>query len=186
MTGNGAKFNPVFVGTVLVGIGANLPDASGRDALGTCRWAAARLAELPGLRLAGLSRWFRTRPVPVSDQPDYVNGVAQLSGAVADPVTLLLALQAIEAAAGRVRSVPNAARTLDLDIVAIDSLVRRAPDPVVPHPRMHERTFVLAPLCDLMPGWRHPLLGMTAAELLGRVSPEGGGSAEGAAPAALC
>ena len=162
MTGNDAEFNPIFIA-----IGANLPDAAGRDAHATCRWAAAQLAALPGLRLAGLSRWFRTRPVPASDQPDYVNGVAQLLGP-SDPAALLGALQAIEAAAGRVRSVPNAARVLDLDIVAMGSLARLAPDPVVPHPRMHQRAFVLAPLCDLMPGWRHPVLGMTAAELLTR------------------
>ena len=172
MTGNEAEFNPVFAnptvaGPAYIGIGANLPDASGRDALGTCRWAAAQLAGLPGLRLAGLSRWFRTRPVPASDQPDYVNGVAQLMG-TADPAALLQLLQAIEARAGRVRTVPNAARTLDLDIVAMGSLVRHAPDPVVPHPRMHERAFVLAPLCDLVPGWRHPGSGLTAAELLVR------------------
>ena len=162
MTGNGAEFNPVFVG-----IGANLPDAFGRSALDTCRWAASQLAVLAGLRMAGLSRWYRSRPVPASDQPDYVNGVAQLGGA-ADPAALLVTLQGIEAAAGRLRSVRNAARTLDLDIVAMGDLVRRAPDPIVPHPRMHERSFVLAPLCDLMPGWRHPVLHQTAADLLAR------------------
>src|SRR6476661_10831413 len=57
---------------LLVALGANLPDASGRPALETCRWAAARLAGLPGLRLEGLSRWYRTAPVPASDQADYI------------------------------------------------------------------------------------------------------------------
>ena len=151
---------------VLVAIGANLPDARGRDALGTCRWAAAELAALPGLRLLRLSRWYASRPVPDLDQPDYVNGVAALEGDPA-PEALLARLHGIEAAAGRVRSVPNAARTLDLDLIALGGLVRPdGPAPVLPHPRAHLRAFVLAPLRDVAPGWRHPVLGATVEALL--------------------
>ena len=156
--------------TVFVAIGANLPGPAG-DALATCQWAAARLSGLCGLRLAGLSRWYRTRPVPASDQPDYVNGVAQLMGAV-DPASLLRALQALEADGGRMRTVANAARSLDLDIAAMGGLVRAAPHPVLPHPRMHERRFVLVPLHDLAPGWRHPVLGRTVAALVAGLPPD--------------
>jgi 2-amino-4-hydroxy-6-hydroxymethyldihydropteridine diphosphokinase len=155
---------------ILVAIGANLPGLDGMPPIETCRRAAAALDALPGLRLRGLSRWYQTEPVPPSGQPPYVNAVAVLQvepgAADPDPAELLAALQAIEAEAGRVRGAPNAARTLDLDIIAMGGLVRAAPDPVLPHPRAHLRGFVLVPLMDVAPGWVHPVLGLTAAELL--------------------
>ena len=150
---------------ILVAIGANLPDAAGRTALGTCRWAASALDALPGLRVQGLSRWYASRPVPEADQPDYVNGVAHLVGQ-SMPLALLKALHRIEERAGRVRGAPNAARTLDLDLIAHLDLVLTGPELVLPHPRAHLRPFVLAPLHDVAPGWRHPTLGASAAELL--------------------
>jgi len=153
---------------ILVAIGANLTSADGRTPLDTCRWATHQLAALPGLRLRRTSRWFETRPVPVSDQPSFINGVALLTG-TAEPADLLKALQTIESAAGRVRSVPNAARTLDLDLLAMDGLVLSTPNLLLPHPRLHERAFVLAPLLDLLPNWQHPTLGIDAEQLLARI-----------------
>ena len=163
---------------ILVAIGANLPGPDGAPAIETCRRAAAALDTLPGLRLRALSRWFATAPVPPTPGvPDYVNGVALLAprrGAAApDPAALLAALQAIEAEFGRVRPYPNAPRTLDLDLLELGGLVRAGPDPVLPHPRMQDRGFVLAPLCDIAPGWVHPVLGVTAAELLAALPPQG-------------
>lgn len=157
---------------ILLSIGANLPTATGSSPLATCRAAAAALDAIPGLHLIGLSRWFRTAPVPPSGQPDYVNGVARLRGA-ADPEALLAALQAIEARAGRQRRERDAARTLDLDILVMGDLCRVAPDPVLPHPRAHLRAFVLAPLLDVAPGWVHPLLHRPAAALLAELPPQG-------------
>ena len=161
---------------ILIAIGANLPGPDGASALENCRRAVAALDRMPGLMLKGLSRWYETEPVPPSGQPPYINGVALLVprfGAVTDPAKLLVWLQAIEAAFGRVRAEANAARTLDLDIVAIGGLVRRAPDPILPHPRAHLRGFVLAPLADVAPGWVHPVLGQTAAALLAGLPPQG-------------
>jgi 2-amino-4-hydroxy-6-hydroxymethyldihydropteridine diphosphokinase len=149
----------------LIGIGANLPGPESAPPLQTAQLAAAALDALPGLRVRALSRWFLTDPVPPSGQPPYVNGVALLSGA-ADPADLLRLLQTIELSFGRVRSVANAARTLDLDIVAIDDVVRAAPDPILPHPRAHLRAFVLRPLLDVAPHWRHPILRQSAHDLL--------------------
>lgn len=109
--------------------------------------------------------------MPPAGQPDYVNGAVRLSGA-ADPAVLLGQLQGIEAAAGRHRSRPNAARTLDLDLIGIGKLVRSAPDPVIPHPRVHERAFVLVPLAELAPGWAHPVFGRSVEELLASLPPQ--------------
>lgn len=157
---------------IFVAVGANLPGPDGAPPIETCRAAVAALDALPGLRLRGLSRWYRTAPLPPSGQPDYVNAVAHLSGA-AEPVALLAALQALEARAGRLRGAANAARTLDLDIIAMGSLMRAAPDPILPHPRVHERQFVLMPLADVAPGWVHPILGQTAEALIAALPDQG-------------
>ena len=155
---------------ILIGLGGNLPAADGRTALAIGHAAGEALRGLPGLRLAGLSRWYASRPVPEADQPDYVNAVAWLEGR-AEPARLLGWLHRIEQAGGRRRSVANAARTLDLDIIDMDGLVRTTPDPILPHPRAHLRAFVLRPIADLLPGWRHPVLGQTAAGLLAGLPP---------------
>lgn len=165
---------------IFIGIGGNLVGAGGTSPLQTCRQAAAGLDAIPGLRLVALSRWFLTDPMPPSDQPSYVNAVAVLRverpGAEPEPGALLATLQAIERQAGRVRGERNAARTLDLDIIAMGvggQMVRDAPDPILPHPRAHLRAFVLAPLLDVAPAWVHPVLGLTAQALL-RALPEQG------------
>lgn len=157
---------------ILVALGSNLPGPDGRSPLETCIAAGEALGRLPGLRLRALSRWYRTRPVPRSGQPNYVNGAARLEGA-ADPAVLLRQLQAIEATAGRGRGLRNAARTLDLDLIGMGDLVRAAPDPILPHPRAHERAFVLAPLADIAPEWVHPVLGRPVRHLLAAVSLDG-------------
>ena len=85
---------------------------------------------------------------------------------------LLAALHAIEDLAGRERPFPNAPRVLDLDLIDLDGLQRLAPDPVLPHPRAHLRRFVLHPLRDVAPDWRHPVLGLTVQALLDRLPPD--------------
>ncbi len=156
---------------ILVAIGANLPGRDGATPIETCRRAAAALDRIPGLRLRALSRWYRSAPVPPSGQPPYVNGAAHLEGETT-PEGLLAALQAIETQEGRVRSVPNAARTLDLDIISMGDLVRDAPDPVLPHPRMQERAFVLLPLADIAPDWVHPRTGQSVQALIASLPPQ--------------
>lgn len=156
---------------ILIAIGANLPGSDGRSALATCKAAAESLRGLAGLRFVLLSRWYRTEPIPPGGPP-YINGVARLAGTIA-PETLLAWLQALETRAGRVRSTPNAPRTLDLDIIAVGDLVRDAPDPILPHPRAHLREFVLRPLLDVAPDWVHPRLGQTAHALLASMPQQG-------------
>ena len=135
-----------------------------------------RLRRLPGLRVTAQSRWYRTAPVPPSGQPDYINGVVALAanqGIRVDPAVLLAQLLTIESEFGRQRAEVNAARTLDLDLIAMDDLVRTAPDPILPHPRAHLRRFVMAPLVDVAPDWMHPILNETATALLARLRNEG-------------
>ncbi len=150
---------------ILIAVGANLPGRRGETPLITCLAAIDALRELPGLRLVGVSEWYLTDPVPPSGQPPYVNGAARLEGD-ADPAWLLARLLAIEAKAGRSRGVANAARVLDLDLIAMGGAVRDVPDPVLPHPRAHVRSFVLAPLVDIAPEWVHPRTGLTPGQML--------------------
>jgi 2-amino-4-hydroxy-6-hydroxymethyldihydropteridine diphosphokinase len=158
---------------ILIAFGANLPGPDGASPAETCRRAIAAVAALAGLRLEAVSHFYQTAPVPVSDQPSYVNGVMRLSGDV-DPARLLADVLAIEARFGRSRSVANAARSLDLDLIAIGDLIRQPPlpDPILPHPRAQERAFVLVPLMEVAPHWRHPLLRLSAAELLESLPPQ--------------
>ena len=159
-------------GPVLVAVGANLPGPFGSP-LEACEWAVGELARLPGLVLAARSRWYATAPQPPSGQPDYVNGAVRLEGR-ADAHALLAALHGIEAAAARVRGERNGARTLDLDLLGVGGLVVGDATLTLPHPRLVERAFVLLPLCEVAPGWVHPVLGRTTRELLAACGDVGG------------
>ena len=156
---------------ILLGLGGNLPFVGHATPRATLE---AALASLParGIVVAALSPWYTSAPVPASDQPWYVNAVARIETALSPEATLAV-LHAVEHELGRVRGAPNAARTVDLDLLTWGRLVRLAgPPPLLPHPRMTLRTFVLAPLADLAPGWRHPQNGQTAAAMLASLPPE--------------
>lgn len=120
-----------------------------------------------GLRPRALSGvWETAAWPPDSGQPDYHNAVVELGAGARSPQLLYETLTAIELEFGRSRRTRWAPRTLDLDIVAIEGCCGRYGDIELPHPRMHERAFVLAPLAEIAPAWRHPELGVGAAELL--------------------
>ena len=161
---------------ILVGIGANLPASDGASPLSTCRAAAAALDALPGLRAVGLSRWFRTAPVPPSGQPDYINGVARLRGA-ADPAVLLAC-----AASDRGPRGPPAqhARRARAPSISTSLPWARLANCAANRPTRSCRTrapicaaFVLAPLLDVAPDWVHPALRQPAAALLAGLPPQG-------------
>jgi 2-amino-4-hydroxy-6-hydroxymethyldihydropteridine diphosphokinase len=128
-----------------VALGSNLEDPEAQ-----VRRGFEAIAALPETRLLARSRLYRTAPVGYVDQPDFVNACALVETTLA-PRALLDALLAIEQQHGRVRGVPNGPRTLDLDIVLYGDRVIDEPGLHVPHPRAHERAFVLAPLVDAWP-----------------------------------
>jgi 2-amino-4-hydroxy-6-hydroxymethyldihydropteridine diphosphokinase len=140
---------------IFLGIGANLAGPGQPNALATCE---AALLTLPGvgIRMEARSPWYESEPVPSSGQPWYVNAVLRVGSDLA-PDALLTALHVVEARFGRSRGSVNAARSLDLDLLDHQGRVSAEGEwPVLPHPRLHLRAFVLLPLRDLQPAWRHP------------------------------
>ena len=159
---------------ILVALGANLPGRTGAAPLESCRQALAMMPD-HGIEVVRRSRWFVSAPVPPGAQPDYVNAVVEVASA-RGPEALLAALHRIEDRLGRVRSRPNAARIIDLDLIAHGRIRRDAADGcpaglVLPHPRLHERAFVLLPMADLVPDWRHPASGATLEEMIAALPP---------------
>jgi len=139
------------------------------DPAQTLRAAAAEVGREAG-RIAAASPIYRSLPVGVTDQPPFLNAVAALDTELG-PDALLDVLLAVEAAHGRVRDVRWGPRTLDLDLVWFEGVVRDDPRLTLPHPRAHEREFVLRPLCDLAPNLL--LHGRTAREWLDSLEPQG-------------
>jgi len=153
-----------------IGLGANLGDPRSQILA-----AIAALARLPQSRLLLRSSLYRSAPVGYADQPDFVNAVAQIETALA-PRAVLDALLDIEQALGRSRSFANAPRTLDLDLLLYGQLLISEPGLQVPHPRMHARAFVLAPLAEIAPdidipghGAVGPLLAACAGQAIERL-----------------
>lgn len=148
---------------IIVALGSNLP---GRYAsCGAVLDTACAEIEKAGIKITARSRTYLTAPVPASDQPWYHNAVIALETHLS-PHDLLRTLRGIEESMGRVRTVPNAARIIDLDIVAYRNELIDTPDLTLPHPRMDARAFVLNPLRDIAPGWTHPRTRKTLHDLI--------------------
>jgi 2-amino-4-hydroxy-6-hydroxymethyldihydropteridine diphosphokinase len=129
----------------VIALGSNLDDPEAQ-----VRRGFAELALLPETWVAARSSLHRTKPVGYADQPDFINACALVETRLA-PRALLEGLLAIEKAHGRVRDIPNGPRTLDLDIVLYGAMQVDEPGLHIPHPRAHERQFVIAPLLEVWP-----------------------------------
>jgi 2-amino-4-hydroxy-6-hydroxymethyldihydropteridine diphosphokinase len=150
---------------ILIALGANLPSPASPPAA-TLRYALDRLEQL-GVKILSVSSLYETPAWPDPAQPVFVNAVAAVETAL-QPVELLTLLHGVETDLGRLRSAPNAARTLDIDL--LDHGGRVMDDGVtLPHPRIAQRSFVLVPLAEIAPGWRHPVTGQEVGELLARL-----------------
>ncbi len=153
---------------ILIALGANLAGPAG-DPRAQVLAALDRLAG-EGVRVAARSRLWRSPAWPDPRDPGFVNAVARVETSL-DPAALLAVLHRIEVALGRVRGRPNAPRAIDLDLLDHDGVVRAGPPPVLPHPRLAERVFVLRPLAEVAPGWRHPVDGRSVDQLIAALPP---------------
>ncbi len=156
---------------IFIGLGANLDGPWGTPAQSIAR----ALAELPahGVTVLRRARLYRSAPVPASDQPWFVNTVAEVASNLA-PDALLASLHAVEAAGGRVRRERWEARVLDLDLLDHDGRVHAGGGvglAALPHPRLAERAFVLLPLAELAPDWKNPVTGRLVGELIAALDP---------------
>jgi 2-amino-4-hydroxy-6-hydroxymethyldihydropteridine diphosphokinase len=141
-------FNQPIAAEVFIALGTNLGDRAGnlRRAIAAIRGFAS---------VEAISRVYETEPVGFRDQPDYWNLVVRIRTEL-EPQALFEALKGIEQQLGRTAAFRNAPRVIDLDIIAYDQLVLRSESLEIPHPRMNERSFVLFPLAEVAPEFRHP------------------------------
>ncbi len=148
-----------------IGLGANLGDPAGQ-----LRRALEMLAALDEVEVARVSTFYLNPPLGPAGQPWYVNAVAQVKTRLT-PEELLRSLGRVEAALGRVRGERWGPRVIDLDLLLYDGEVISTPDLVLPHPELHRRAFVLAPLAEIAPEAWHPGLQKSAAQLLAELDP---------------
>lgn len=174
----------------LIALGANMP-APGSEPVSTLRRGLELLGAIEGISVGNASRWYRTPAWPRGSGPDFVNAAAVLNTGLA-PVEVLRALHDVESRLGRTRPVRWAPRVCDLDLLGIgeaelpdratverwmalstEAAGRAVPgELILPHPRLHERAFVLVPLSDVAPRWRHPILGRSVAEMIAELPAE--------------
>lgn len=148
---------------ILIALGANLPSRAGQPA-DTLKRALGELKR-QGVEIREVSAFYETPAWPDPADPAFVNAVAAVKTSL-QPVELLMLLHGVETDFGRLRSASNAPRTLDLDVLDYDGRVLAEPQLTLPHPRMTTRSFVLVPLRDVAPAWRHPVTGQGLEELL--------------------
>lgn len=155
---------------IFVALGANLPSVEHGAPRATLEAALQFLAR-EGVRILKRSSWWQSAAQPVSDQPDFINGVVEIDTTLA-PEQLLALQHRIETSVGRVRVARWEARVLDLDLIDYRGLIRQGEGggPILPHPRMEERLFVLLPLQEIAPDWRHPVSGTGIEALISQVN----------------
>ena len=140
---------------IYIGIGSNLNGKNNETPLQNCKKALVELKK--EVNICKISSWYKSEPIPVSNQPWFINGVIEISTDKSS-LDLLEFILSIEKIFGRVREKKNEARILDLDIIDYKKKILYIKNKlIIPHPRMHERSFVLQPLSELNPKWMHPI-----------------------------
>jgi len=140
---------------IYIGIGSNLNGKNNETPLQNCKKALVELKK--EVNICKISSWYKSEPIPVSNQPWFINGVIEISTNKSS-LDLLEFILSIEEVFGRVREKKNEARILDLDIIDYKKKILYIKNKlIIPHPRMHERSFVLQPLSELNPKWMHPI-----------------------------
>ena len=140
---------------IYIGIGSNLNGKNNETPLQNCKKALVELKK--EVNICKISSWYKSEPIPVSNQPWFINGVIEISTNKSS-LDLLKFILSIEEVFGRVREKKNEARILDLDIIDYKKKILYIKNKlIIPHPRMHERSFVLQPLSELNPKWIHPI-----------------------------
>ena len=140
---------------IYIGIGSNLLGKNNETPLDNCKKAIAELKK--DLNICKISSWYKSQPIPISNQPWFVNGVVEIN-TNKNSFELLKFILKIEENFGRVRRQINEARILDLDIIDYNrKILYKKNELIIPHPRMHIRPFVLLPLKELNPRWVHPI-----------------------------
>ena len=140
---------------IYIGIGSNLNGKNNETPLQNCKKALIELKK--EVDICKISSWYKSEPIPVSNQPWFINGVIEISTNKSS-LDLLKFILSIEEVFGRVRKKKNEARVLDLDIIDYKKKILYIKNKlIIPHPRMHERSFVLQPLNELNPKWIHPI-----------------------------
>ncbi len=149
---------------IFLGIGANLSISGHDNPKSGCLAAIDYLTSDGAITLEAISPWYRTEPVPVSDQPWFYNAVLKIATHLS-PSDLIHRIHHVETDMGRVRLIRNEARVIDIDIIDYAGQIRES-DPILPHPRMDQRAFVLYPLRDLASDWVHPQSGLGIDDLI--------------------
>ena len=140
---------------IYIGIGSNLNGKNNETPLQNCKKAVVELKK--EVNICKISSWYKSEPIPVSNQPWFINGIIEISTNKSS-LDLLEFILSIEKVFGRVREKKNEARILDLDIIDYKKKILYIKNKlIIPHPRMHERSFVLQPLSELNPKWMHPI-----------------------------
>ncbi len=156
---------PDDAGEILVALGANIAGPAGPP------WATLKAAlaalKVKGVAVRRVSAFYETRAWPLPTDPPFLNAVCTIETEL-QPLALMTLLHEVETSLGRTRSVPNAPRSLDLDLLDYRGQIVESAL-TLPHPRLAERRFVLEPLAEVAPLWRHPISGLTARELLDRL-----------------
>ena len=153
---------------IFIGLGSNLPSETYGTPISVCE-KSLELIEKAGVTVQHKSSWYETAPIPVSEQPNFINGVISVETDL-NCLDLLEVLQGVETLMGRVRSVINEARIIDLDLLAYNDEIIDSDRLTLPHPRLTERAFVAQPFAEIAPEWHHPISGVSISEILSKLS----------------